>query len=209
MHEFTDLVDRCATFTLKSLNEANENSWDLYRLGAVRNNFNQIEPIFRDSDIVSFDISAIRQSENPAASFTSPNGFYAEEACQLANLSGLSDKLKVLSIFEYMKSLDLNGQSAHLVAQIIWHFLYGFSQRKNDYPKKGLDSYKKIYVKFENTDSDLIFYKNLENGRYWVEIPVGENNKTKVISCSENDYKKACNNEVPDRIWQNISRFLR
>jgi len=188
---------------------AYDRNWNLHRLGAVRNNFNQIEPIYRDSDIVSFDISSIRQNDCPAASFLSPNGFYAEEACQLANLAGLSDKLNVFSIFEYNKKNDLNGQSAHLVAQIIWHFLYGVSQRKNDFPYKNLDSYKKIYVKLEKIDSDLVFYENQQNKRFWVEIPIGKNNKTKLISCSELDYQKACNNEIPDRIWQNISRYLK
>lgn len=194
---------------IKFKDAAIEKGWNLYKLGAIRNNFNKIEPILRDSDIVSFDISAVRQSENPGASFSSPNGLYSEEACQLANLSGLSDKLKVFSLFEYKNAFDINNQSAHLSAQIIWHFLFGFSQRKNDYPKKALDSYKKIYVKLEKTDSDLVFYKNIENRRFWVEIPTRENNKNKVISCSEDDYKKACNNEIPDRIWQNISRFLK
>lgn len=191
------------------LRAASEKDWNLYRLGAVRNNFNQVEPLFRDSDVVSFDASCIRQNECPAVSFPSPNGFYAEEACQLANLSGLSDKLKVFSLFEYQKELDVNGQSAHLMAQIIWHFIYGVSQRKNDFPAKSLDSYKKIYVKLEKIDNDLVFYENQQNKRFWVEIPMGINNKVKVIACSEKDYQKACNNEIPDRIWQNISRYLK
>ncbi len=191
------------------LSLANKNGCDLYRLGAVRNSFNQIEPILRDSDIVSFDISAIRQTDCPAASFLSPNGLYTEEACQLASLSGLSDKLKLFSLFEYQKNLDNNGQAAHLIAQIIWHFIYGVSQRKNDYPNKKISSYKKIYVKLEKIDSDLVFYENRQNKRFWAEVPTGKNGKTKIISCSENDYQKACKNEIPDRIWKNISRYLK
>ncbi len=191
------------------LHLANKKNWNLYRLGTVRNNFNQIEPILRDSDIVSFDISSIRQTDCPAASFLSPNGLYTEEACQLANLSGLSDKLKLFSLFEYQKNLDVNGQSAHLAAQIIWYFMYGVSQRKNDYPNKKLSSYKKIYVKLEKIDFDLVFYENKQNKRFWAEIPTGTNGKSKIISCSEYDYKKACKNEIPDRIWQNISRYLK
>ena len=191
------------------LRRANKRNWSLQRLGAVRNNFNQIEPILRDSDIVSFDISSIRQNECPAATFSSPNGFYTEEACQLANLSGLSDKLKVFSLFEYVKDKDINDQSAHLIAQIIWHFIFGVAQRKGDFPVKKINSYKKIYVKLEKIDDDLVFYENRQNKRFWVEIPQGLNKGTKIIACSENDYQRACNNEIPDRIWQNISRYLK
>ncbi len=188
---------------------AYDQNWNLYRLGTVRNNFNQVEPLLRDSDLVSFDISSIRQNECPGASLNSPNGFYAEEACQLANLAGLSDKLGAFSIFEYNEAKDINGQSAHLIAQIIWHFLYGISQRKGDYPKKKLESYKKIYVKLDKMDSDLVFYENQQNKRFWVEIPIGKNNETKVIACSEFDYQQACKNELPDRIWYNISRYIK
>jgi formiminoglutamase len=190
------------------LKEGYKFNWNLCRLGSVRNNFTQIEPVLRDSCVVSFDISSIRQSESPASSFSSPNGFYADEACQLANLAGLSDKLKVFALAEYQEEKDIHEQSAHLCAQILWHFLYGVSQRKSDYPKKNLELYKKIFVKLEKIDSDLVFYENIENKRFWVEIPMN-NNKTKIISCSENDYQKACNNEIPDRIWQNISRYLK
>ena len=184
---------------------AEKNSWDLYRLGLIRNNFKQIEPILRDSDIVSFDLSSVRQSDNPGAVFQSPNGLYAEEACQLANLSGISDKIKVFSFFEYNHDNDIQKNSAHLSAQIIWYFLFGISQREKDYPIKNLNAYKKIFVKIEKTDSELIFYKNPINNRFWVEIPV-KKGETKIISCSENDYIKACNNEISDRIWKNISR---
>jgi len=191
------------------LNKAKENFWNLYRLGAVRNSFTQIEPVFRDSDIVTFDVSAIRQTDFPAATYNSPNGFYAEEACQIANLAGLSDRLKIFSISEYQNDNDINGQSAHLLAQIMWHFLYGYAQRKGDYPNQKLDVYKKIYVKIENMDADLVFYENRQNKRFWVEIPIDSKLNTKVIACSELDYQNACNNEIPDRIWKNISRYLK
>jgi hypothetical protein len=40
--------------------------------------------LLRDADLVSFDISAVKQSEAPASRFASPNGLAAEDACQLA-----------------------------------------------------------------------------------------------------------------------------
>lgn len=181
---------------------------DLYRLGAIRNQFTEIEPIVRDADSFSFDLSSIRHPDCPNTSFISPNGFYAEEACQLVNLAGLSDKLKCLGIYEYHQNISDSGQTAHLLAQLIWHFILGVAQRKGDYPEKPLEAYKKIFVRIEKLNFDLIFYKNEQNKRFWMELPTGDN-QTKVIACSENDYKQICNNEIPDRIWKNISYSMK
>lgn len=178
------------------------------RLGEIRNNFSFVEPPLRDADFVSFDLSAIRQPDCPACTFPGPNGLYNEEACQLANLSGLSDKLKLFYISEYDFAKDKNHQSAQIVAQLLWHFMYGVSQRKGDYPAKTLDSYKKIFVKIEKPDTELVFYQNPVNNRFWVEIPLNTDQQVKIISCSEKDYRKTCVGEIPDRIWKNISRYF-
>jgi len=180
-----------------------------YRLGAVRNQFKEIEPVLRDSDLVSFDLASIRYPDCAASSFLSPNGFYAEEACQLTNLAGLSDKLSVFGIFEYDSHKDTNQQTAHLIAQLIWHFLLGVSQRKKDYPVGKLSNYKKIFVKMDKLDMDLVFYQNQQNQRFWVEIPQGKEDNRQIISCSEKDYIDTCNNQIPDRIWQKISFFMK
>ncbi|MBI9066620.1 MAG: arginase family protein [Salinivirgaceae bacterium] len=192
----------------KQLSEFESTGNWYYRLGLIRNNFSLIEPVLRDADMVSFDLSVIRQADCPASTFTSPNGLYNEEACQLANLSGLSDKLMSFHISEYDSSKDANGQSAHLIAQLMWHFIYGVSQRKGDYPVKSVASYKKIFVKIEKPDSELIFYQNPQNNRFWVEIPTKKNNVSKVIACSEKDYRATCMGEIPDRIWKNFSKQL-
>jgi arginase family enzyme len=189
------------------LNRAKVNNCNLYRLGELRNDFLQMEPVFRDSDVVSLDMSAIRQSDNPAISHSEPNGLYAEEVCQLANFAGMSDKIKIFAIFEYNNAFDVRGQSAHLIAQIIWYFIFGFSNRRGDYPKRDVKNYKKIYVKLDRLNFDMVFYENVKNRRFWVEIPI-EDGVNKIISCSEKDYIRATNNEIPDRILKNISQFL-
>ncbi len=185
-----------------------EAGFNLFRLGAIRNNFSLIEPILRDSDFVSFDFSSIRQSDSPASGFNSPNGLYAEEACQLANIAGLSDKIKVFSAFEINSAEDDKNQSAHLMAQLIWHLFQGFSARKGDYPLRKLSEYKKIFVKIDKLDEEIVFYQNENNHRFWLELP--ENNLEKeVISCSEADYKAVCMNEIPERIWKRISNTMK
>lgn len=190
------------------MDQLNAFDFDLMRLGNVRSNFNDVEPIFRDADIVSFDMTAIRYPDFEASLNLSPNGLYAEEACQLGNIAGLSDIMQTFILSECNTSLDIKGQSAHLGAQIIWHVLNGISQRKGDYPAKPLEEYKKIYVSLERPDTELVFYQNENNQRYWIEIPIDAQGGVKILSCSEKDYKAVCNNVLPDRIWRKITQYL-
>lgn len=187
-----------------------QQGFNFYRLGKLRNNIQAIEPILRDSDYFSFDLSSIRQSDSPENLFKSPNGLYAEEACQLAYLSGISDKVKCFTISE-IKSTSVNHPNAseHLMAQIIWHFLEGLSLRQNDYPIKEIDNYKKIYVKNEKIEQELIFYQNEKNNRFWLQLPGEQKSKNiEIVACSESDYRAVCQSEIPERIWKRISDSL-
>jgi formiminoglutamase len=195
--------------TDEQFNFLDDNNFDLVRLGNVRSQLNELEPLLRDCDFVSFDMSAVRQADCPASAKPGPNGLYTEEACQLATFAGLSDRLKGFAIHECTNKGDINGISNHLVAQILWHLFYGISQRKGDYPAKSLDQYKKIYVKLDRLEFDLVFYQNEQNNRYWVEIPFDNNQKKRIVSCSEPDYIALCHNQIPDRIWRNIRMTMK
>ncbi|MBN2857059.1 MAG: arginase family protein, partial [Candidatus Delongbacteria bacterium] len=63
---------------------------ELVRIGDVRKAVHLTEPLFRDSDVAVFDISAVRQSDAPGTISPSPNGFYGEEICLLARYAGIS-----------------------------------------------------------------------------------------------------------------------
>ena len=102
--------------------------FDAYRLGEVRSNMEEVEPIVRSADLLSFDISAIRMSDAPGNGNATPNGFYGEEACAITRYAGLSDKLSAIGFFEINPSKDKRGQTAHLVAQMVWYFIEGILQ---------------------------------------------------------------------------------
>lgn len=171
-----------------------------YRLGIVRQQLGEMEPVLRDCDFVSFDAGAVRQADMQASHQPSPNGLYTEEACQLASYAGLSDKSKAFGIFGVMSKNTPLDISAHLSAQIIWHYMCGLSQRENDYPACSLDKYKKIFVKFDASDNDIVFYQNLQNDRFWMEIPKKDGKNCIIVSCSKKDYMSLVNNEIPERI---------
>ena len=66
--------------------------FDAHRLGEVRSCMEDAEPVIRNADMISVDVSAIRFPDAPGSHNESPNGFYGDEACQLMRYAGMSDK---------------------------------------------------------------------------------------------------------------------
>lgn len=187
--------------------------FDVYRLGQVQNNIEEVEPIVRNADMLSFDVSAIRQSEAPGNSNASPNGFYGEQACQIARYAGLSDKLTSIGFYEVNSEMDANGQTAHLVAQMIWYVVDGVVNRKKDFPIGSRKTYTKYIVNIQNGENELVFYKSDKSERWWMDVPYPAHQKIKyerhlLVPCSYQDYQTACNNEMPDRWWQTFQKLL-
>jgi len=187
--------------------------FDIHRLGAIREHIEDTEPVIRNADTISFDIGAVRQSDAPGNANTTPNGFTGEEACQMMRYAGLSDKVSSVGLFEINPEFDPNGQTAHLAAQMIWYFLDGFSNRSNDSPDVSNGDYIKYYVELEGSKEDIVFYKSKATDRWWMEIPVSEEKRSKyrrhlMVPCSYTDYQTACNSEIPDRWWKAYQKLM-
>ncbi|HEX5002989.1 MAG TPA: formimidoylglutamase [Bacteroidia bacterium] len=184
--------------------------FDAHRLGQLRADITEMEPVIRSADMVTFDLSSIRQADAPGNTQPSPNGFAGEEACQAMFYSGVNDRLTALGIFEMDYAADRGGQTAHLVAQMIWYFLEGVANRKNDIPHPGHDGFTTYRVTLDKTD--ILFLKNQNTGRWWIEVPLaGKNNRYRrhnFLPCSQKDYQQACDNEMPDRYWQALQKMV-
>lgn len=177
--------------------------FDIFRLGNIRADITETEPILRDADLVSFDMSVVRHSDAPANYDPSPNGIFAHEACQMAKYAGMSDRLTSFGIYEVNPNFDLNNQTSHLAAQIIWHCIDGYYSRKSDYPKTTIEHYTKFIVNLSYGAHEIVFYKSPKSGRWWMEVPFpGDNEKNILVACSHNDYLKASTDDVPERWWK-------
>lgn len=186
--------------------------FDSYRLGQFRNKIEEIEPIIRQADALTFDITAIKNSDAPANPNASPNGFYSEDACQMMRYAGMSDKLSSLGIYEINPTFDISGKTSHLAAQMIWCFLDGYYNRKNDIPSKYNTDYVKFHVILQDEKYEINFYKSKKTDRWWMEIPYPPQKGLKferhtIIPCSYKDYELAVNNEIPDRWWQTYQKL--
>lgn len=191
--------------------------FDTYRLGTIRGKRRKYEPLIRNGDIMSFDISSVKMADAPGSASAGPNGFDGVDACQICRYAGISSKISTFGIFEYNPSLDLRDQTAQLIAQMIWYFLEGFSQRSNDDPLKYPENYQKFYVKLTDDNEDfaeeLLFYKNIYSGSWWMEVKISSNepiDKTSpyLIPCSEKDFERSKNNHIPERWFQFYKKLI-
>lgn len=173
---------------------------ELIRIGDVRKAIYLTEPLLRDADVALFDISSVRQADAPGTSCPSPNGFYGEEICLLARYAGISDNLKMFCLFDVNPDHDIRNQTSGLAAQILWLFLEGFSQKQYENPALGSSPgrFTRYHVRVTDLDDDLIFIKSNITDRWWMELSSGSAGM-KYIACSNEDYIRASQNEVPER----------
>jgi arginase family enzyme len=187
--------------------------FDIYRLGVLHSDITMVEPLVRNADLFSFDMSAIRQSDAPGNANATPNGFYGEEACQMARYAGMSDKITSAGFFEMNPALDRNGQTAHLLAQMIWYFIDGFYHRQDDHPSASIDNYIRYNVQVTDFEDGIVFYKSKTTDRWWMELKCADNIREKyrrhyIVPCSGADYQTALADEIPDRWWQAYQKLM-
>ena len=181
--------------------------FDAIRLGEAKN-LKSIEPICRDADLVSIDLESIRCSESPAVKNAGPNGFYGDEVCAISRYAGISDKLSLFGIFGFDPSLDTRGQSAKLVAQMIWYFAEGVNFRANDFPFGAKTNYFKYIVPHQ--EDGINFYKSDKTERWWMEVEinsVSKHSRHSLVPCSYEDYLEACDQQIPER-WYRAQKKL-
>ena len=197
----TYFVDQDSLVLMKNL------YFDTNRLGNVRADLEESEPMVRNADILSIDLASIKHADAPGVDKAMPNGFTGEEMCKICRYAGMNDKLTSIGYYELNPSMDENGVSAHLYAQMMWYFLDGFSNRRNDFPENNHEDYIKFNVQLENFEEELIFLKSKKTDRWWMVVGVKNmiNQKYKrhqFVPCSYYDYQTALNQEIPDRWWK-------
>lgn len=188
--------------------------FDAHRLGEVNQDISKVEPIIRNADILSFDISSIRMSDAPGCENATPNGFYGEQACQISRYAGMCDKLSSIGFYELNPEFDNRGQSSHLIAQMVWYFIDGFYNRKNDNPTVSKKNYLKYRVILEDDNKyELLFYKSKQSDRWWIQVPYPSRKGMKferhqMVPCSYSEYEKALEGEMPDLWWKTYQKLL-
>ncbi|MBL7925105.1 MAG: formimidoylglutamase [Bacteroidia bacterium] len=186
--------------------------FETYRLGQVQSDIQEAEPIVRNADLLTVDLTVVRQSDAPGNANASPNGLYGEELCQILMYAGLSDKLSGIGLYEYNPAYDRHGQSSQLYAHALWYFMEGVGMRKNDLPLSNTGHYITYRVALEEIGQEITFIKSTKSERWWMKLPTdGARNRylsQHLLPCSYRDYQQACSNEVPERWWNAVHKMV-
>jgi len=185
--------------------------FDVHRLGDFTNSVSTAEPIIRNANMISFDISAIRSSDAVGNGNASPNGFYGEDACQIARYAGMNDKLSSIGFYEYNPDHDPKGQTAMLLSQMIWYFIDGFYNRKKEFPMLPKSRYITFRTSLKDGSHELVFVKSKKSDRWWMQVPYptgsSRNARHHLVPCRYEDYQLANAGEMPD-LWLRTYRKL-
>jgi arginase family enzyme len=169
--------------------------FDCFRVGKVKENMEEMEPVIRNSHFMSFDISAVKYSDAPSNT-QSPNGFTGEEACMLTRYAGMSGNLSSFGIYGYNPQLDVKELTAKQIAQMLWYFIDGKSRSKQEIRLEERNNFNEFHTAFAEVDT--VFLQSRKTNRWWMQMP-----DKKFIACSHNDYLKASVNQIPER-WLRI-----
>lgn len=165
--------------------------FDCYRVGVAKENIEEMEPVLRNTGLLSFDINAIKYSDAPAND-NSPNGFSGEEACTLARFAGMSTQLSSFGIYGYLPNSDKNELTARQISQMLWYFIDGKSRSKQEASLEDRSHFNEYHTAFAEVDT--VFLQSRKTNRWWMQLPNKE-----LIACSYNDYLSASKNDIPER----------
>lgn len=165
--------------------------FDCFRVGHVKEAIDEMEPVIRNSSLLSFDISAIANSYAPANRF-SPNGLSGEEACVLMQYAGMSPHMQTIGIYNYQPAQDVHMQTARQISQMLWYILDGRSRGSKEAALDERESFNEYHLAFAEVDTT--FLQSKKTSRWWMQLP-----DKSFIACSFKDYLMASSNEVPER----------
>jgi formiminoglutamase len=184
-------------------------NYEYLRLGKVKYNTEDTEPLLRDADTLALNLAALKYADAPSPD-ASPNGLSSEEICQIVRYAGLSDKLSSFGLYNFATKTDNNTQTPQLIAQIIWYFLDGVYNRKHDYPLAPAH-FNQYLVAIKSEKKPLVFWKSKRSERWWLQIETVTNEKQKrhvLFPCSYRDYQMATDGNLSDRILLAFRRFV-
>lgn len=165
--------------------------FDCYRVGKVKEHIDEMEPVLRNTNLLSFDISAIAHHYAPANQL-SPNGLSGEEACALMRFAGLSPNISSIGIYGYVPEKDEQDLTAKQIAQMLWYVVDGMSRGKREAALNDKDNFNEYHTAFAEVATT--FLQSKKTNRWWMQLP-----DQKYIACSYNDYLIASSNEIPER----------
>jgi formiminoglutamase len=211
LFSFSQLAYQVYLNSPKTLEVLEQLYFEVYSVGQIRPDLQEIEPVIRAANMLSFDITAIKMHDAIGNAYAQPFGLSAEEACQICWFAGINEKLSSLGIYEYNPQWDTRAQTASVIATMIWYFVEGYYHRLK-HPSFESSSFNKYVVSALDNSGNMIFYKHKVSQKWWMEVPypaseMGKEEKI-IIPCSYKDYQSASEGEVPNRWINTYSKLV-
>ena len=165
--------------------------FDCFRVGTVKEHIDDMEPVLRNCQLLSFDIAAIAHAYAPANSI-SPNGLNGEEACTLLQYAGMSRNMQSIGIYGYQPEMDKENLTAKQISHMLWYLMDGKSRGSKEAMIDERDSFNEFHTAFAEVDT--VFLQSKKTSRWWMQLP-----DKQFIACSYKDYLLASSNEIPER----------
>jgi formiminoglutamase len=212
LFSYTHLAYQSYLIDPQAVNILEKLYFEAFRVGQLRTNIQEIEPVVRNADMVAFDVTALRSSDAPGNANAQPFGLTGEEACQICWYAGLNEKLSSIGFYEYNPRHDDNHKkTASVVATMIWYFIEGYYNRKNEQNFRSND-FMKYSVSMPVDPEVIAFYKSKFSEKWWMEIPYPGGReryaRNSIVPCSYSDYQTAVKGEVPDRYIATLAKLI-
>ena len=186
-------------------------SYAAIRLGQVRYSVPQWGHVFQMADMVSIDVSAVKQSDAPGRSLQSPNGFQSDDLCQITRLCGMSTKVKSIGIYEVNPQFDIRHLTTQMVAHSLWYFMEGFTYRTDESPEivEQFDNFNVYMIEHSEFEAKPFhFWQSKLSGNWWVELPLGESAIDRFYPCSKMDYDSSAHGEMSKWVFHLVAKKM-
>jgi formiminoglutamase len=165
--------------------------FDCYRVGKVREAIEEMEPVLRNSNMLSFDVCAIAHAYAPG-NYLSPNGLSGEDACAILRYAGLSPNINSIGIYGYIPENDEHDMTAKQIAHMLWYAVDGRNKGLREASLNDKEYFVEYHTAFAEVET--VFLQSKKTNRWWMQLP-----DQNYIACSYQDYLQASSNEVPER----------
>ena len=212
LNSYSHLAFQSYLVESRQLDYMEKRQFETVRLGRMRDDPDEIEPLIRGSNLVSVDVGAIKSYYCPASMNPGVFGLTGEEACKICWYAGVNNAVSSLGIYGFdMKAESPDMRTTQTVSTMIWYFIEGFYHRlpPADFSSKEFTVFD---VNIDGDEESIRFFRNNLSSEWWMEVGIpGREGKdqggtTLMVPCSEKDYKSATKGEVPERWLKAVNR---
>lgn len=193
--EFKNIGSQAAYVAREELDILEQLNFEDLRLGKLVEDLKQAEPLLRDLDLLSVDMSVMQYASFPNVLNVTPNGLNEREICGLMRYAGLSSSLKVMHISNF--DIDHLSQNSLLLSEMLWYFIEAKNNMKSDETK---DIYR-----VQSAEGEIVFLYSPNSQRWWIEAEVEEGKS--LIPCNEADYHDSMKGEIPHKWLKFFKKF--